>query len=138
MYLHYGRVEGGFLWESGQKGPLLRQPKDQPVKTVAITGSSGGQKRNKEKIRIKILSDKNEANLSNTEVVRCGQCDKSSASLVSDNRHTVDVYCMMFHIQSCMECLENYCQLCYAKFHHKGALASHHAKPVMAKVYVIH
>ena len=90
-YLHYGRVEGGFLWESGQKGALLRQHKDQSVKTVAITNGSGGQKRNKEKIRVKILSDKNEANLSKTEVVRCGQCDKSSASLVSHYRYTIDM-----------------------------------------------
>lgn len=87
-------MEGGFLWESGQKGALLRQHKDQPVKTVAITNGSGAQKRNKQKIRVKILSDKNEANLSSTEVVRCGQCDKSSASLVSHYIDTQLIICI--------------------------------------------
>ena len=95
-YLHYGRVEGGFLWESGQKGALLQQHKDQPAKTVAITSGIGGKKRNKEKIRVKILSDKNEVNLSNTEIVRCGQCDKSSASIVSHYRYTVDMFVWCF------------------------------------------
>ena len=86
MYFTLYRVEGGFLWESGQKGPLQRRHKDHPSSTIGnVTSDNGGQKRNKEKVRVKILSDKNEANSSFTDVVRCGQCDKGSASLVSDS-----------------------------------------------------
>ena len=82
-------MEGGYLWESGQKGPLLRRHKDQSpastIKTTAVTNSNGGQRlRNKEKIKVKILTDKNETNSLTSEVLRCGQCDKSTASLVSE------------------------------------------------------
>jgi hypothetical protein len=79
-------VEGGYLWESGQKGPLLRRNKDQsPMsnsKTTGVANSNGGQRRgNKEKIKVRILTDKDDA--ISPHVVRCGQCDKSKASLVS-------------------------------------------------------
>lgn len=81
-------MEGGYLWESGQKGPLLRRNKDQSpasnIKTTAVANSNGGQRqRNKEKIKVRILTDKNDANTTISETVRCGQCDKSTASLVS-------------------------------------------------------
>lgn len=82
-------MEGGYLWESGQKGPLLRQNKDQsPVSnikaTTAVANSNSGQRlRNKEKIKVRILTDKNEAKSPASETIRCGQCDKSTASLVS-------------------------------------------------------
>ena len=82
-------MEGGYLWESGQKGPLLRRNKDQsPVAnvkaTTTVANSNGGQRqRNKERIKVRILTDKNEANPP-SGAVRCGQCDKSTASLVSN------------------------------------------------------
>ena len=81
-------MEGGYLWESGQKGPLLRpRNKDQsPVSNVKATGviNSNGEQRqgNKEKIKVRILTYRNEANSPGLSV-RCGQCDKSKASLVS-------------------------------------------------------
>ena len=79
-------MEGGFLWESGQKGPLLRRNKtDQTittVKTTPVSGGNSGQRKNKEKIRVKILSDKNESDSKISEMIRCGQCDRSTASLV--------------------------------------------------------
>ena len=59
MIVHVHRVEGGYLWESGQKGPLLQRNKDQsPVSNIkaatAVANSNGGQKlRNKEKIRVR-------------------------------------------------------------------------------------
>lgn len=81
------RMEGGFLWESGQRGPLLRkQPSSTAVKStlVASTNSHHGQKRSKERIKVKILSEKNGAGGSTLpESIRCGQCDSSTASLVS-------------------------------------------------------
>ena len=88
------RVEGGYLWESGKKGPLLQRNKDQsPVSTIkttaAVANSNGGQRqRNKEKIKVRILTDKNEANSPGvSEALRCGQCEKSTASLVSVNNN---------------------------------------------------
>ena len=34
-----------------------------------------------------------------------------------------------------MECIKNYCQLCFAKMHHKDSLAKHRVKPILQKVY---
>ena len=82
------RVEGGYLWESGQKGPLLwPRNKDQSpasnVKATGVANGNGGQRQgNKGKIKVRILTDKNEANSPGVSI-RCGQCDKSKASLVS-------------------------------------------------------
>lgn len=73
------------MWESGQKGPLLRRHKDQPIstsKTTATPSGKDGQRKNKEKIKVKILTDKNAADSKISEIVRCGQCDNSTASLV--------------------------------------------------------
>ena len=33
-----------------------------------------------------------------------------------------------------MECIENYCQVCFTKMHQKGGLAKHHVKPILRKV----
>ena len=45
-------------------------------------------------------------------------------------------------LQCCVECAEKYCQLCFAKFHQKGALSMHHAKPLLnmvrCKWYTVH
>ena len=83
------RMEGGFLWESGQRGPLLRKQPSSTVKATLVASSNGhhGQKRSKEKIKVKILSEKNGAGGSSaalSESIRCGQCDSSTASLVRD------------------------------------------------------
>jgi len=40
-------------------------------------------------------------------------------------------YCLL---QVCVECKENYCQVCYATMHHKGAMAQHHVRPILNKV----
>lgn len=53
------------------------------AKTTDVANSNGGQRQgNKEKIKVRILTDKNEANSPGLSI-RCGQCDKSKASLVS-------------------------------------------------------
>jgi hypothetical protein len=64
-------------------------------------------------LKLKILTGK-EANV--TSVVQCGQCDQYKASLV------------------CVECKENYCNVCFIKFHHKGSLAKHHVRPLYKAV----
>lgn len=84
------RVEGGYLWESGQKGPLLRQakvdysPASNIKMTSAVTKSNGVQRlKKKEKIRVKMLTEATKSPPASEVVSRCGQCEKSTASLVS-------------------------------------------------------
>lgn len=67
----------------------MRKHRDQPASTIKATmiaGSNHRQKRSKEKIKVKILSENNCGGTppaAGSESIRCGQCDKSTASLVS-------------------------------------------------------
>jgi len=37
-----------------------------------------------------------------------------------------------------VDCREDYCKVCYARMHQKGAMALHRVKPLMTKVLPVH
>ncbi|CAF3794429.1 unnamed protein product [Rotaria sordida] len=61
-----------------------------------------------------ISRDKPTVNLFSTksstikQIIKCGQCEKDEAKM------------------KCLECVENYCTNCFARFHLRGALQRHH------------
>ncbi|XP_058890366.1 zinc finger B-box domain-containing protein 1 isoform X5 [Acipenser ruthenus] len=123
---------GGFHWRSGQAGALATHPHGAPQNK-----ENNLQKLSAGKVKIKILKDQSEGFASELRkppesyrspvgMVRsgkpklqgkiCGQCESKKAGLV------------------CMECGEDYCVSCFAKFHQKGALKLHRMIPLQVSI----
>ncbi|XP_072041886.1 LOW QUALITY PROTEIN: uncharacterized protein [Amphiura filiformis] len=119
------------IWASGQKGAVtthgnevMKKKKSlfPPDKTAKPKSGTKGRK-------IKVLKDspievpqrpKFKLNTSGGDTRRsfkgpaCGQCEEKAVAL------------------TCMECGENYCTGCFAKFHMKGALKNHRSVPYIS------
>ncbi|XP_033884202.3 zinc finger B-box domain-containing protein 1 isoform X2 [Acipenser ruthenus] len=119
---------GGFHWRSGQAGALATHPHGAPQNK-----ENNLQKLSAGKVKIKILKDQSEELRKPPESYRspvgmvrsgkpklqgkiCGQCESKKAGLV------------------CMECGEDYCVSCFAKFHQKGALKLHRMIPLQMEI----
>ncbi|XP_041125815.1 zinc finger B-box domain-containing protein 1 [Polyodon spathula] len=119
---------GGFHWRSGQPGALATHPHGAPQNK-----ENNLQKLSAGKVKIKILKDQSEELRKPPESYRspvgmirsgkpklqgkiCGQCESKKAGLV------------------CMECGEDYCVSCFAKFHQKGALKLHRMIPLQMEI----
>ncbi|KAM5165138.1 zinc finger B-box domain-containing protein 1 [Mantella aurantiaca] len=109
----------GYHWKSGQIGNQTQNNKKENV----FKASSG-------KVKLKVLKNtipepekpktSGPADMPTTEKPRlkgkaCGQCENKSALLM------------------CLECGEDYCALCFAKIHQKGALKLHRTTPIQGK-----
>ncbi|XP_069752956.1 zinc finger B-box domain-containing protein 1 isoform X2 [Narcine bancroftii] len=111
---------GPYHWKSGQTGNLTNH-----AQVVLKIKESFNKKITSGKTKVKILKDQFEDHpnhmssgvpVCETErqkvrVKLCGQCEIRSPVLV------------------CMECGEDYCSSCFAKFHQKGALKFHRFSP---------
>ncbi|CAI7994391.1 Zinc finger B-box domain-containing protein 1 [Geodia barretti] len=75
-------------------------------------GHGTGTKRQQLPPRVKFLTEEVVGGREGLKWRRCGQCEKPSAKVV------------------CIECGENYCLACFARFHQKGALSRHRVKPI--------
>ncbi|XP_018413281.1 PREDICTED: zinc finger B-box domain-containing protein 1, partial [Nanorana parkeri] len=109
----------GYRWKSGQIGNQT-----QNYKKETIDKASSG------KVKLKVLKNpisepeklktSRPEDMPTTEKPRlkgkaCGQCEKKSALLM------------------CLECGEDYCAVCFAKIHQKGALKLHRSTPIQGK-----
>ncbi|XP_060689905.1 zinc finger B-box domain-containing protein 1 [Hemiscyllium ocellatum] len=115
---------GPYHWKSGQMGSLVNH-----AQVVLRNKENFNQKITSGKTKIRILKDHPEeprkraiidAAVSETENLKvkgklCGQCEIRSPVLV------------------CVECGEDYCSSCFAKFHQKGALKLHRFSPFQAE-----
>ncbi|XP_072428785.1 uncharacterized protein zbbx isoform X2 [Chiloscyllium punctatum] len=110
---------GPYHWKSGQIGSLVNH-----AQVVLRNKENFNQKITSGKTKIRILKDHPEEPrkhaiidaVSETENLKvkgklCGQCEIRSPVLV------------------CVECGEDYCSSCFAKFHQKGALKLHRFSP---------
>ncbi|XP_078266201.1 uncharacterized protein zbbx isoform X2 [Rhinoraja longicauda] len=111
---------GPYHWRSGQAGNLTNH-----AQNVLKSKDNFNRKITSGKTKIKVLKDRPEephrhvsssAPVCKTERPKvkeklCGQCEIRSPQLV------------------CVECGENYCSSCFAKFHQKGALKLHRFFP---------
>ncbi|XP_038671976.1 uncharacterized protein zbbx isoform X2 [Scyliorhinus canicula] len=119
------RVRSGpYHWKSGQMGGLVNH-----AQQVLRNKDNFNQKLTSGKTKIRILKDQCEeppkriftnAPVCITERAKikgklCGQCEIRSPVLV------------------CVECGEDYCSSCFAKFHQKGALKLHRYSPFQAE-----
>ncbi|XP_078058774.1 zinc finger B-box domain-containing protein 1 [Mustelus asterias] len=115
---------GPYHWKSGQMGSLVNHAQD-----VLRNKENFNQKVTSGKTKIRILKDQREeppkrvftsAPVCKSERAKikgklCGQCEIRSPVLV------------------CVECGEDYCSSCFAKFHQKGALKLHRFFPFQAE-----
>ncbi|XP_072428786.1 uncharacterized protein zbbx isoform X3 [Chiloscyllium punctatum] len=114
---------GPYHWKSGQIGSLVNH-----AQVVLRNKENFNQKITSGKTKIRILKDHPEEPrkhaiidaVSETENLKvkgklCGQCEIRSPVLV------------------CVECGEDYCSSCFAKFHQKGALKLHRFSPFQAE-----
>ncbi|XP_043558090.1 zinc finger B-box domain-containing protein 1 isoform X2 [Chiloscyllium plagiosum] len=114
---------GPYHWKSGQIGSLVNH-----AQVVLRNKENFNQKITSGKTKIRILKDHPEEPrkhaiidaVSETENLKvkgklCGQCEIRSPVLI------------------CVECGEDYCSSCFAKFHQKGALKLHRFSPFQAE-----
>ncbi|XP_072264156.1 zinc finger B-box domain-containing protein 1 isoform X2 [Pyxicephalus adspersus] len=109
----------GYHWKSGQTGNQTKNHKKENI-----------GKASSEKVKLKVLKNQipepeklktsRPADMPTTEKSRlkgkvCGQCEIKSALLM------------------CLECGEDYCAVCFAKIHQKGALKLHRTTPIQGK-----
>ncbi|XP_019864244.1 PREDICTED: bromodomain adjacent to zinc finger domain protein 2B-like [Amphimedon queenslandica] len=92
-------------WESGKRGPLSVKKNNSNTTGVEKLG------KNKKNVRVSLLTGR-EPDPVLKEKIQCGQCDQYHASMM------------------CIECVENYCNMCFVKIHHKGSLSKHHVRPL--------
>ncbi|XP_072110688.1 uncharacterized protein zbbx isoform X1 [Mobula birostris] len=111
---------GAYHWKSGQVGNLTNH-----AQVVLKNKDNFNQKKTSGKAKIKILKDqcieppkRESSSIPVCETERpkvncklCGQCETRSSVLV------------------CIECGEDYCSSCFAKFHQKGVLKLHRFSP---------
>ncbi|XP_068137052.1 zinc finger B-box domain-containing protein 1 isoform X2 [Hyperolius riggenbachi] len=110
----------GYHWKSGQ---MEKQPENQPKEN--FTKVSAGKLKFKilknpapEPEKLKTLSRPTEMPAAERPKLKgkpCGQCESKNALLM------------------CLECGEDYCAACFAKFHQKGALKLHRTMPIQGK-----
>ncbi len=81
MLTGFNRLDGGIHWQCGKPGPLQVTSKNTSALSLS-NGQASTKKRPLEKrpIKVRILSDENSKS---ANLVQCGQCEKTSASLVS-------------------------------------------------------
>ncbi|XP_038050052.1 uncharacterized protein LOC119723459 [Patiria miniata] len=110
----------GSIWSSGKPGAVTTHGTDLMKKEPSKPTQSKGKAR-----KIKVLKDTpldlpkrapiarsfTEASPPKFKGPACGQCEQKAVAL------------------TCMECVENYCTTCFAKFHMKGALKNHRSVP---------
>ncbi|XP_033637612.1 cell wall protein RBR3-like isoform X2 [Asterias rubens] len=110
----------GVIWSSGKPGAITTHGSDLMRKEPSKPSNSKGKPR-----KIRVLKDTPievpkrpslAASLSKRSPPKlkgpaCGQCEEKVVAL------------------TCMECGENYCTSCFAKFHLKGALKNHRSLP---------
>uniref|UniRef100_A0A4W3JT03 B box-type domain-containing protein n=2 Tax=Callorhinchus milii TaxID=7868 RepID=A0A4W3JT03_CALMI len=111
---------GGQHWKSGQAGSLMNHPQ-----VVLRNNEHVSQKITPGKTKIRMLKDTAEerpkrvvtsipvyaTEKPNNKGKTCGQCETRRPAMV------------------CVECGEDYCSSCFAKFHQKGALKLHRYMP---------
>nr|XP_033814511.1 zinc finger B-box domain-containing protein 1 isoform X2 [Geotrypetes seraphini] len=112
-----------YHWKSGSAASVSNQNQ------ARIQNKENAGKTSSGKIRLKIFKDQMQESIKQSVKASktaggdrpkvkgkaCGQCETKSALLV------------------CLECGEDYCTYCYARFHQKGALKFHRTVPVQAK-----
>ncbi|XP_059507056.1 zinc finger B-box domain-containing protein 1 isoform X2 [Stegostoma tigrinum] len=115
---------GPYHWKSGQMGSLVNH-----AQVVLRNKENVNQKITSGKTKIRILKDQRgeprkhaiiDTAVCESEKLKvkgklCGQCEIRSPVLV------------------CVECGEDYCSSCFAKFHQKGALKLHRFSPFQAE-----
>ncbi|CAH1782212.1 unnamed protein product, partial [Owenia fusiformis] len=122
--------EGGGFWKSGKEGALSSHAKD--VLNAKVVRSPD-KPRDKKTRKIKVLKDEpivkperskqpgTMGHIAQQSVPskdnkpkgpKCGQCEQRGAAV------------------SCVECGEDYCAMCFASFHLKGALRKHRSMPL--------
>lgn len=138
-------------WASGQKGPLKKsyaaeQRKAPPVSYARLWAYTKHPIKGLRQIaspalcylqkttKIRILTDTNAG--SPKVIPLCDKCSKYRPSVVrARDRCCVDVHIICFVcLQSCLECTEDYCSACFIRLHQNGALADHHASPILQQV----
>ncbi|XP_030072960.1 zinc finger B-box domain-containing protein 1 isoform X2 [Microcaecilia unicolor] len=115
----------GCHWKSGQAASVSNQTQ------ARIQNKENSGKASSGRIRLKIFRDHVQETVKQSVISKtskpamgerpkgkgkaCGQCETKSALLV------------------CLECGEDYCTFCYARFHQKGALKLHRTIPFQTK-----
>ena len=131
--MQFYRLDGGNYWQSGKPGALQAQSQQPPLTSAATKPQT---KEPKKVVKVKILTERNGSSEKKPNLPQCGQCEKASASLVKIMERRTNIQCLkrLFGFQNCVECIENYCQVCFTKMHQKGGLAKHHVKPILRNV----
>ncbi|XP_048836773.1 uncharacterized protein zbbx [Brienomyrus brachyistius] len=127
------RKLGAYHWKSGQAGSMVPSA---PIQRLGRNKESPSQKLPAGRLRVTVLKNDPEE-LQRTPAMKpqpppgslmssrgprlkrkvCGQCEARAAGLV------------------CMECGEDYCVGCFARFHQKGALKHHRMVPTQMDMH---
>ncbi|XP_041061237.1 uncharacterized protein zbbx [Carcharodon carcharias] len=115
---------GPYHWKSGHMGSLVNHAQE-----VLRNNKNDNQKITSGKTKIRILKDQRE------EPPKC--VFTSTPACVTARPKIKGKLCGQCEIRSpvlvCVECGEDYCSSCFAKFHQKGALKLHRFSPFQAE-----